>query len=187
MSGSLPIVLLGALFLILGARLALQASNARRENRSVTIEEFASAREALDTAIVETAAVDRIFSREDIEFISRSSTPKVQRVFLKERKALAMQWLRKTQRQVAHFMDLHLRLGGYTQEPTAKFELRLAGKYVAFIIVSYLLLVLLWLRGPFKTRRVVYYTCGVAGHFCAICSMRLERVTALSPIVDVRG
>ena len=177
MSGLLPIVLLGTLILILGARLALQASNVRTQSRPVTIEEFANAREALDTVIVETAAIERIFSSEDSEFISRSSTPKVQQLFLKERKALAMQWVRKTQRQVAQFMDLHLRLAGYTQEPSPRFELKLAAKYVAFIVVSYLLLLLLWLRGPFKARRVVGYTCGVAGYFCAICSMRLERVT----------
>jgi hypothetical protein len=181
MSGLLPIVLLGTLILILGARLALQASNARTQSRPVTIEEFANAREALDTVIVETAAIERIFSSEDSEFISRSSTPKVQQLFLKERKALAMQWVRKTQRQVAQFMDLHLRLAGYTQEPSPRFELKLAAKYVAFIVVSYLLLLLLWLRGPFKARRVVGYTCGVAGYFCAICSMRLERVTDPAP------
>ncbi len=185
MNGLLPIVLLGTLILILGARLTSQASNARRRSRSVTIEEFANAREALDTVIVETGAVERIFSSDDIEFISRSSTPKVQRLFLKERKALAMLWLRKTQKQVAQFMDLHLRLAGYTQEPSPRFELKLAGKYVAFIVVSYLLLLLLWLRGPFKARRVVGYTCGVAGHFCAICSMRLERVTDPAPGLEV--
>jgi hypothetical protein len=181
MSGLLPIVLLGTLILILGARLVLQASSTRGQSRSVTIEEFAEAREALDTVIVETAAIERIFSSEDIEFISRSSTPEVQQLFLKERKALAMQWLRKTQKQVAQFMNLHLRLSGYTQEPSPRFELSLAAKYMSFFIVSYLLLLLLWLRGPFKARRVVGYTCGVAGYFCAICSVRLERVIAPAP------
>jgi hypothetical protein len=181
MSGLLPFVLLGTLILILGARLALLASSARTQRRSVTIEEFANAREALDTAIVETAAIGRIFSSEDIEFISRSSTRKVQQLFLRERKALAMQWLRKTQKEVAQFMDLHLRLAAYPHEPGPKFELKLAGKYVAFIVVSYLLLLLVWLRGPFKARRVVGYTCAVAGYLCSICSMRLERVADPAP------
>jgi hypothetical protein len=181
MSGLLPFVLLGTLILILGARLALRASNARTPSRSVTIEEFANAREALDTAIVETAAIERIFSSEDIEFISRSSDRKVQQLFLKQRKALAMQWLRKTQKEVAQFMDLHLRLAGYPHEPSPRFELKLAGKYVAFIVVSYLLLLLVWLRGPFKARRVVGYTCAVAGYLCSICSMRLERIADPAP------
>lgn len=162
-------------------RLALRASNDRAQSRSVTIEEFVNAREALDTVILETAAIERIFSSDDSEFISHSGTPKVQRLFLRERKALATLWLRKTQKRVAQFMELHSRLAGYTQEPTPRFELKLAGKYAAFIVVSYLLLLLLWLRGPFTEGRVVGYTCGVAGYFCAICSLRLERVTAPAP------
>ncbi len=98
---------------------------------------------------VETAAIERIFSAEDIEFICRSSTPEVQRLFLKERRALAVQWLRKTQKQVAQFMDLHLRLAGFTEKPSPGFELELTAKYVGFFVVSHLLLLLLWLRGPF--------------------------------------
>jgi hypothetical protein len=176
MSGLAAIIVLGTLILAFGIRLVLQASRAG-QSQSVTLEEFATTREALDAVFVETAAIERIFSAEDIEFISRSSTPEVRRLFLKERKALAIQWLRKTQRQVARFMELHLRLAGYTDEPSPKFELELTAKYTMFFVVSYLLLLLLWFRGPFKARRMVGYTCGVAGYFCAICSVRLAHVT----------
>jgi hypothetical protein len=180
MSGLAAIVVLGTLILVFGVRLVLQAPRAGH-NRPVSMEEFTNAREALDAVFVETAAIERIFSAEDSEFICRSSTPQVQRLFLKERKALAVQWLRKTQKQVAQFMDLHLRLAGFTEKPSPRFELELTAKYVIFIVVSYLLLLLLWLRGPFKARRVVGYTCGVAGYFCAICSVRLAHVTAAEP------
>lgn len=178
MNGLAPIVILGILILVFGARLVVEASRTRRRSRAVTLEEFASAREALDAVLVETAAIERIFSAEDVEFICRSSAPHVQRLFLKERKALAVQWLRKTQKQVAQFMDFHLRLAGHTQEPSPKFELKLTARYATFFVVSYLLLLLLWLRGPFKARRAVGYTCSVAGYFCAVCSVRLARVTA---------
>jgi len=125
MSGLLVIIVLGTLILILGLRLVLQSSNAGAQSPSVTIEEFANAREALDTVFVEAAAIERIFSTEDMEFVSHASAPKAQRRFMKERKTLAIQWLRKMQKQVAELMDLHLRLAGYTHEPNPRFELKL--------------------------------------------------------------
>ncbi len=179
MTGLLGIVILGSLILIFGLRLVLQSPNTSAQSPSVTLEEFADAREALDTAFVEAAAIERIFSTEDMAFISHASSPKARQLFLEERKALAIQWLRKTQKQVAQLMDLHLRLAGHTHEPSPRFELKLAVKYLSFLVVSYLLLFLLWLRGPFKPRRFVAYTSRVAGYFCTVFSLRLESVNAV--------
>lgn len=179
MTGLVAIVILGSLILIFGLRLVLQSSNTIAKSPSVTLEEFASAREALDAAFVEAAAIERIFSTEDMAFVSHASSPKARRLFLDERKALAIQWLRKTQKQVAQLMDLHFRLAGHTHGPHPGFELKLPAKYLSFLFVSYLLLLLLWLRGPFKARRVVAYTSQVAGYFCTVFSLRLESVNAV--------
>jgi len=178
MTGLVAIVILGSLILVLGIRLVLQSARSSTQPLSATLEEFASAREALDTAFVEAAAIERIFSTEDMAFISQASSPNARRLFLEERKALAIQWLRKTQKQVGQLMDLHLRIAGNTHEPSPRFELKLAAKYLVFLLVSYLLLFLLWLRGPFKARRVVAYTSRVAGYFCTVFSLRLESVNA---------
>jgi hypothetical protein len=179
MTGLLGIVILGSLILIFGLRLVLHSATTSAQSPSVTLEEFADAREALDTAFVEAAAIERIFSTEDMEFISHASSSRARRLFLAERKALAIQWLRKMQKQVAQLMDLHLRLAGHTHEPSPRFELKLGAKYLSFLVVSYLLLFLLWLRGPFKARRVVAYTWHVAGYFCTVFSLRLESVNAV--------
>jgi hypothetical protein len=179
MTGLLPIIVLGILIVVFAFRLTLQSSSLGAKSHSVTMEEFANAREALDTVFVEAAAIERIFSPEDMKFISQSGTPKVQRLFRNERKALAIQWLRKTQKQVAQLMDIHLRLAGYTQAPSSRLELKLTAKYVAFFAASYILLFLLWLRGPFKAHRVLAYTSGIAGYFCTIFSLRLQNVSSL--------
>ncbi len=179
MTGLLAIVILGSLILIFSLRLVVLSANTSTQFPSVTLEEFASAREALDTTFIEAAAIDRLFSTEDMEFISYSSPPKVRRLFLEERKGLAIQWLRKTQKQVAQLMDLHLRLAGHTHEPSPRFELKLGAKYLSFLLVSYLLLLLVWLRGPFKPRRVVAYTSRVAGYLCTVFSLRLESVNGV--------
>ena len=149
-----------------------------KENRAraATMEDYSRARVTLDSVIVESATIKRILATEDVKFISNVGAQDVHWFFLKERRGLAIQWLRTTQRQVAHLMDLHLKLAGYTDEPNPSFEFGLSVRYLCFIVASNLVLALLWLRGPFEAVRIVGYTLRGAEHFCSACSLRLERV-----------
>ena len=175
MTALIPILFLGALILVFSGRLPVQWSRKNR-TQSVTIEDYSSARAALDSVFVETMAIKRIFATDDMGFISRTGTPEVRRIFLKERKTLALQWLRKTQKQVAQLMDLHLKLASYTHEPNPGFELRLTVNYTCFIFASNVLLIFLWLQGPFKAVSTVGYTLRVAEYFCSVFSLRLEKI-----------
>jgi hypothetical protein len=183
MTGLILVLLLSMLILTFGVRLLVQSLKSRIDRGAVTVDDFCKARETLDSVFYETAAIQRIFSSEDMEFISRSGTVDVRRLFLKERKTLALQWLRMIQRQLAHLMDLHLRLASYTYDPRPKFELKLSAKYLNVIVVSHIVLLLLRIRGPFKATRAIAYTIRAAGRFCTIFSLRLERIspTRLSP------
>jgi len=166
---------LGTLIVVFAIRLLVQSGN-RRRKPSVTADEYANARQALDSVFIETAIIKRIFSVEDIEFIERSATPVVKCSFLKERKTLALHWFRKTRKRVAQLMDLHLRLASYTYDPNPGFELRLTAQYFTFVVVSNIVLLLLWLLGPFKATRTLSYAIRTAGSFCSTFSFRLERV-----------
>jgi hypothetical protein len=170
-----PISVLGTLIVVLAIRLLAQSGN-RRQGPAVTVDEYTNAREALDSVFVETAVIKRIFSVEDAEFVARSATPDVKRSFFNERKKLALHWFRRTRKQVAGLMDLHLRLAGYTYDPSPGFELRLTAKYLTFVAVSNIVLLLLWLLGPFKATRSISYAIRTAGSFCTTFSVRLERV-----------
>jgi hypothetical protein len=174
-TGLIPILLLGTLILLFGGRLLVQWSQKGRA-KAVMIDEYSAARAALDSVFAETAAIKRIFANEDVEFISQAATGDVQRFFLRERKGLAIQWLRMTQKQVAHLMDLHLRLASYTYEPSPRSEVKLTVNYLCFVLASNGLLVLLWLFGPFELVRIVAYTVRVAEYFCTVFSLRLEKI-----------
>jgi hypothetical protein len=176
--------MLSTLILTFGVRLLVQSLKSRIDRRAVTIDDFREAREVLDSVFSDTAAIKRILSSKDMEFISRSGAEDARCLFLKERKTLALQWLRMIQRQAARLMDLHLRLASYTHDPRAKFELELSAKYLNLIVVSHIVLVLFWLRGPFKATRTTAYTIRSAGSFCAVFSLRLERISRsrLSPV-----
>lgn len=188
MSELVPIVLLGTLILIFSGRLLVQ-SGRQNHTRPVTVEEYSQARALLDSVFVETAAIKRIFAKEDMEFISRVATHDVQGFFLKERKRLAIQWARITQKRVAHLMDLHLKLASYTNEPSPGSEFKLAAKYFCFFLASNGLLILLRLFGPFRAVRVVAYTVRGAEHFCSTFSLRLEKVdpVKLTPAIQSRS
>lgn len=188
MSGLIPIVLLGTLILIFSGRLFVQ-SGRQSHTRPVTMEEYSQARASLDSVFVETAAIKRIFAKEDMEFISRMAARDVQRFFLKERRRLAMQWTRITQKRVKHLMDLHLKLASYMNEPSPGSEVKLAAQYLCFFLASSGLLILLQLFGPFKAVRVIAYTVRGAEHFFSTFSLRLEKVdpVKLNPALQARS
>jgi hypothetical protein len=181
-TGLIPIVLLGTLILIFSGRLLVQWSRQSHAGE-VTIEDYSQARAALDSVFVETAAIKRIFSSDDMEYIVRAGAYDIRRFFLKERKRLAIQWLRMTQRQVAQLMDLHLKLAGYTYEPSPSFEFKLTVKHLCFMFVSNVLLAFLWLRGPFEAVKLVTYTLQTVEYFGSVFSLRLEDINPvkLSP------
>ena len=175
MIGLLPIVLLGTSILLLCGRLLLQWSK-NRHAKPVTVEDFSRARAVLESMSLEARATQRIFATDDRQFIARTGTPEVQHLLVKERRSLAIRWLRLTQRQVRQLMELHLKLASYTLEPSPRLEFRLAVNYLCFVIVSNVLLMLVWLRGPFKAVRSTGYILGAAEYFCCVLHTRLEKI-----------
>ncbi len=170
MSQLLPFLILGALVIAL-----LVHWSRRRRDRVVTMDEFLDVQKGLDSSLINFPAAKRIFDPSDMDFISRC-TPETQRCFLQERKALAISWLRRTQQQMARLMDLHLRLAGYTYEPSTNFEFRLAMTYLSFRAICGLSFILVWLRGPFYAQSIVEYTIRTTDKFYAVFSRRLENI-----------
>lgn len=167
--------LIGTLILALCLRLLTQ-SRSKSKSQTVTPEDYAQAQEMLDSIFIETTAINRVFSIEDANFIARSATPDVQRLFFKERKKLALQWFRNTQRQVARLMDLHLRLASYTHDPSPGFELTLTVRYMSFMLVSNVAWFLLWSLGTARANQLFSYTIRNAGTFCNNLRVRIARV-----------
>jgi len=174
-SGLIPILALGTLVLILGGRLVVQRVRTRH-TAVVTVDDYSAARAVLDSLFLETSVIKRIFAPDDVEFVSQAAGPNIKRFFLSERKVLAIQWLRMAQKQVSKLMNLHLKLAGYTREPSPRYEFKLTVDYACFFLASSGLLILLWWRGPFEAGRTVAYTLRTAERFCSVFSVRLEKI-----------
>ncbi|HZV60544.1 MAG TPA: hypothetical protein VFF42_09390, partial [Candidatus Eremiobacteraceae bacterium] len=113
----IPILILGILIMVFAGRLLVQASRSGKTKPSVGIEDLALAQSELGDLSIDAAAMQRIFAVEDSRFVSGNAPISIQRLFREERQALAVLWLRKTQKQLACLMDIHLKLASYTDRP----------------------------------------------------------------------
>ena len=170
----IPVLLAGLLVLILCIRLLIQLWG--RDRREVSVDDFSKAREALDSIPIQTAAINRILSNDDLEFVSRSGQVDVRRLFLKERKRLAMHWFRKIKRQVRYLMSIHLRLAARAPLSSLRLEFTLCLRYVLFMAVCHSVLLLFWLLGPFEAKRTLVYVIRGVESFFNIFSARLEGI-----------
>jgi hypothetical protein len=166
-----PVLILAALALVL-----LLHWRRRNAHQSVTIEQFSRAQESVDALIADFSLGKRIFEAGDMKFISRHPSLEARRVFLLERKALAISWLRHTRRQLTYLMDLHLKLASYTYQPNPRSDLRLWMEYRILAFACDSLVVLVWIRGPFQLGTVVGYALRGVNELCAVFSLRLEDI-----------
>lgn len=116
----------------------------------------------LQLAVPPRALAERIFALEDWDFISNQTPRQVQRLFLTERRQVALAWLRETRRKVEEVMELHGRAVRRTSSLHPFAELRLATSYAFFLSVYGFLFSLIWLHGPFVARRMVGFTVDIA-------------------------
>jgi hypothetical protein len=101
---------------------------------------------------------ERIFSPQDWDFVSRETPLEIQRMFQRERKVLAISWLRHTRMRVSQVMRAHVVVARQSEGLQLGAEVRLALNFVLFLILCDFLIGLIWLRGPVRTRRIVQQT-----------------------------
>jgi len=90
----LPIYVLGVLIVLFAGRLVVQAARGGKAKPVVTVEDYAAAREEVDELLVATAAIERVFAKEDVQFVSETCPVVVQQLFRQERGKLAIEWIR---------------------------------------------------------------------------------------------
>ncbi len=99
--------------------------------------------------------LDRIFGCEDWDFIRKRTSSRVQRLFLKERKQIALSWLSQLQRQARAGMDLHVARARASEELEPLSELGLAIDYYVFLAKCCFIAAIVSLGGPMALRGLV--------------------------------
>ena len=98
---------------------------------------------------------ERIFARQDWDFVSCETPSEIQRIFQRERTVLAIAWLRRTRLQVSQVMRAHVAVAQQSDGLQLVTEIRIALSYLLFLILCNSLIGWIWLYGPVRTRNVV--------------------------------
>ena len=96
--------------------------------------------------------VERIFGREDWDFMVSQGSKELQRLFLFERKHIALCWLSEIRNQARAAMRFHVSHAGRSKKLVPLLELRMALDYFSIRLKCELIAFVLLLRGPVALR-----------------------------------
>lgn len=132
--------------------------------------EFSEAHAALrylQSGFVFPDLIDRIANEHDMIFVRSEGERKLMALFNNERRAIAILWLRRMRQQVKLLMIFHVKSARYSAKLGPVVEIKLASQFLVFLSIYCALFTLVWLRGPFRTRKVARFIAVALRDFCA--------------------
>lgn len=158
---ALLVVLLGFLFIVLIGFSLLRGGARSGSTRNRSEEQPAAAWRA---GPCPPEVLERIFDREDSDFIAREHSPRAQELFHRERKRLAYLWLRQTRHEIAHVRRFHAEMARKSANLHPGTEIRIAVDCLLVSAMCWLLAVAIWFLGPIPTRGMARYASGLSAH-----------------------
>jgi len=101
--------------------------------------------------------VARIFSREDWALILQTHSPSLERLFLQERKRIALLWVRQTSSDIRQVMQNHTEAAKQAADIHFRTELSLFLMYIELLLMCGTLLLLITAVGPPRLQRIASY------------------------------
>lgn len=101
--------------------------------------------------------VTQIFSEEDPEFLSRLNSPHLEKLFQRERTAVALLWVQETSAAIRRIMKRHVEASRLSEDLEFVVEARVFLLYVQLRVICGLLFHLIGLVGPQRLRGVALY------------------------------
>ena len=117
--------------------------------------------------------IERILDPRDLDFVDKESTGETVRLFERERRALALVWLRQTRRQVGELMSRHVAAVRQNRNLRPGLEIQLALHYATFLLGYRLTLALFYIQGPFQVRAFVNYVTSISTQLYGISEQLL--------------
>lgn len=95
---------------------------------------------------------DRLFGPEDWKFVENQGSERTRYVFVRERRDLAFAWMEVLRRRTKQLIGHHRTMARTSPQLEPLVELRLAIRYLAFLISWHFLALAIWVRGPVGLR-----------------------------------
>jgi hypothetical protein len=162
----------GAGFLLLLYLLA-RRRNSQPEGGAGALVEARQALDSLQMGLLPRELVERIFAREDLDFVRRTCPRKIQDSFLRERKRIALSWIAHVRKQVLNLRRFHSGQSRRYAKLEFRTEIALALDFVSLLIVCRVLQAIFYVRGPYAAPRIVGKAISVAGNLCGVSERSL--------------
>jgi hypothetical protein len=130
----------------------------------------------------------RCLAVEDVEFATALRSPEVLRLLLRERRRLALGWLRQTRREAARLFRLHIRMARNAPDLRPAAELKLIFQLGVFFLLYQILASVVRLYGPFRTRTFVNSVQALADVLAHLGGRIAENIVPMAelPVAPVR-
>lgn len=175
-------------FLLLGVLLFasvffLALRRPRTEGGAQAIVEARQALSALESGLLPPELVERIFAQEDLEYVVSHAPPAVHKLFLDERKQLALSWARQVRAAILHLRRFHLGKARQYAGLEWRTEIELAIDFALLLLAGRILELAIYWRGPYAAGRMVGATTLAATRICAISEKALAFLNPPAPAV----
>lgn len=161
MIGLISALTVGLLLLIALVVFALRQGSAARDIHAIS--EFPGEPSRSDEfGLCSQEFVARIFSHEDGQFISQTHAPYLDRLFLHERKLVALLWVRQTSGDIRQVMRNHTEAAKQAADIRFTTELSLFLTYVELLLMCETLSLLIATVGPPRLERIASYVFGLS-------------------------
>ena len=166
MSGAISFLVLGSLLLVVLFLFLRHSSTIPAKIKRPS--EAHEALSVLQSELLPDWFVDRLFSEEDWNFARNQDAPEVPGLFDRERKTVALSWLKETRRHVSQLMDFHVRLARQRPDLKPSVEAKLTLEYLQFRLACSLLAGMIRTIGPCQVRSLAGYAVNLATHLGAV-------------------
>lgn len=176
-------VALGAGLLLLVFAALARRSGGRAEGSSQALLDARQALSALQDNLLPADLIGRIFARQDLEYVMRSTPAEVQKLFIEERRKVALVWVQQVRKGVVSLKGFHRGQARYYARLSLKTEMDLALSFATLLLGCRALELVLYVGGPYSAPRIVGRTVAVAARLCQLSEKSLS---FLSPEALIR-
>jgi len=167
------------LFLLVGALLLLSLlfftpGKPKGRKDAKPLAEVQQALDVLQFGLLSPDMVGRIFVKKDFDYVMSETTGEVQRLFLAERRRLALAWVEQVHRQIVSLRRFHLGSARFYSRLRFLTELRLAWDFATVLFTCRALRAAVYLRGPYAAPRLVGATTAAAARVCGVSEKYLD-------------
>jgi hypothetical protein len=115
-------------------------------------------------ALCPAELVPRIFSRQDSEFVSATGSPQLQRLFRRERKAVALLWVQQTSASIQRIMREHKQVSRSASDLDFSTEMKLVSQYASLMLICGALYLVIQVAGPMRLLALAVYADSLLQH-----------------------